>query len=797
MQISIDWLKDFVDFDLPADQLAAVLTNLGLESTVETATYDFTGVVVGRIDAVEPLAGSDHLSICQVNLGDTVVPVVCGAPNVTQGIKVPVAKVGAILPYGVKIKKTKIRGQTSQGMICAENELQLSDEQSRIMILDEQATMGQDLQEYLKSQRAITLDLDLTPNRGDCFGHLGVARDLAAKWDTSLRVPASAITEGPIPIDDLATVTITAPEGCHRYVARVITGVTVGPSPEWLVKRLESVGLRAINNVVDASNYVLLELGHPLHIFDYDRLAGHHIDVHFAREGQSFTTLDGVERELGGHHLLIADDHGPVALAGIMGGVQSEVTDQTVNLFIESAYFAPSVIRRGAKSLDLSTDASKRFERDTDIEGLVLALERVTSLVAELAGGSVAQGMIDVYPQVHEPKEIDLSVPFTNRLLGTDLSAGQLVGDLGRLGIAATLIVEETLRCVVPLSRPELTQPVDLIEEIARLEGYDSLPAVEGVEVRLGAFIPDAQAHFSQVRDTLVPWGFHEHLANTLTHRKYTGLFTDVPAIELQNPLSQELAYLRTALLPGLLQAVVFNERRRQKNIQLFEIGAVHHRNDRAYNQTRETFKLGLVVSAGKGTGDVHWKRPVEKDVYYLKGVVARLLQSLALPASTFVPAEAEHLTSVLKVSSNGVMLGFLGEVDETVRQIFGLGNRVVVVELDLDQLGQLSRKGDDHYRDVIPYPVVERDIALEVPLTTSAGDLLDTCWQKGGKYLRDVRIFDLYSGKGIDQDKKSLAFRLYFQSADRTLKDGEVDQQVQRIIDALHLQHQAHWRRS
>ncbi|MEE9465496.1 MAG: phenylalanine--tRNA ligase subunit beta, partial [Candidatus Neomarinimicrobiota bacterium] len=644
MKISTSWLREFVAFDETPEELAALLTAIGLEATVESQKYEFSGVVVGRVLEVAPLPNSDHLSLCVVDVGDGEVPIVCGAPNVEPGILAPVAKVGASLPGIAKIKKSKIRGQVSQGMICAEDELGLSDDHTGIIVIEGQAQPGQDFKDYLKSSGDTVLDLDLTPNRGDCFSHLGVARDLAAKLHRRLKMPEIAWPEEGPPAKDLARVEISAPKGCHRYAARVITGVKIGPSPDWLTRRLSAVGLRPINNVVDASNYVLMELGHPLHIFDYDRLANHRIDVYFAQAGQTFTTLDGVQHRLGPQHLMIADGDGPVALAGIMGGLDSEVTDETTNVLIESAYFDPAVIRLGSKTLDLSTEASKRFERDTDIDGLLVALDRVSTLVCQLAGGTLAPGRIDVYPVKHKSNRIELSTKFTNRLLGTKMSRRLMQAHLKWLGITSDSKGTDGLVCTIPTSRPELTLPVDLIEEIARMEGYDNLPSIDGVGVSLTSYIGNAHDYFTTVRHTLVDWGFFEHRGNSLTREDYAGLYHQGDASNVQNPLSSELACLRTSLIPGLLQAVGFNERRQQKNVQLFEIGAVQHRDESLYNHARETFRLSLVTTVGKSSAAIHWKDTPPRDIYFLKGVVTQLLASLETSQVNFMAVETPNL---------------------------------------------------------------------------------------------------------------------------------------------------------
>ena len=795
MRISYNWLQEFVTFDQTPDELAALLTAIGLEATVDVKDYDFTGVVVGKVLSVAPIAGSDHLSLCQVDLGGEVVPVVCGAPNVKAGIFAPIAKVGARLPGGHKITKTKIRGQVSQGMICAADELGLADDHTGIIVIEGQAQPGQDFKDYLKSTVDAVLDLDLTPNRGDCFSHLGVARDLAAKLGRPLRLPKIKLSEEGPPVEQLARVNVSAPEGCHRYAARVIQGVKIGPSPDWMAQRLISVGLRPINNVVDASNYVLMELGHPLHIFDYDRLADHRIDVYFAKAGQKFATLDGEQRALTTQHLLIADGAGPVALAGIIGGRESEVTDATVNVLIESAYFDPAVIRRGSKSLDLSTEASRRFERDTDVDGLIMALDRVAMLICELAGGALARGRIDVYPQKHKPNRISLSVKFTNRLLGTSLTRPQMQKHLQRLDIAVGSSSGDTLECTVPSSRPELTLPVDLIEEIARMEGYDNLPTVDGVEVSFKSFSGDAHGYFTTVRHTLVDWGFYEHRGNTLTRGEHAGLYHEAGGIELRNPLSSELAFLRTSLIPGLVQATGFNLRRQQKMVQLFEIGAVQHSDSQAYNRTRETFRLGLITTLGPGSGATHWKQPPPKDLYFLKGITARLCHALGLPEVEFAATTARNLDGALQITAAGEVLGILGTISREVQEIFDLELPVAVAEIDLEPLGRLRAPGAGLYRDVIPYPVVARDLAIEVNAGEAAGRIVATIQKNGGKYLRDVQIFDVYSGRGIAMGRKSVAFRLHFQADDRTLTDEAVDRQVKRIAGALEQAHQAHWR--
>ncbi len=794
MKISCDWLQEFVEFDLPPEELADTLTMLGLEALLEKPRYDFNGVVVAGVLAVEPIAGSDHLLLCRVTAGGEPQPVVCGAPNVAPGQKVPLAIVGATLPGGVVVKQATLRGQVSEGMICAEDELGLSKDHSGIMVLDEDAEVGLDLKIYLENRREQILDLDLTPNRGDAFSHIGVARDLAAKLGRSARLPDTEVQETGPPIAELASVEIRDPDGCHRYAARVITGITLGPSPDWLARRITALGMRPINNVVDASNYVMMELGQPLHIFDYDRITGQRIEVYFAKSGEKFTTLDGTERTLGSHHLLIADGEGPVALAGIMGGADSEVSDTTTNLLIESAYFVPSVIRKGAKSLDLSSEASKRFERDIDIEGVITALDRVTRLISELAGGAVAKGRIDVYPRRHEPRQIELSVAFTNRLCGLELDQQTVAGSLQRFGIAVTVKDADLLHCTVPLNRPELRLDVDLIEEVARITGYDNIPVVEGVEVRFAELIADEQGYMAPVRQALVHWGFFEHLAVTMTRNSFAALFSGAEPVQLTNPLSSELTTLRTSLLPGLLEAVAYNERRQQTVVRLFEIGAVHQADASVYNLDRENFNLGIVMTLGSRA--VGWKQAPASDLFELKGIITRLLSDRGAGEVTFTPAKATGFGPALSIAAAGETIGVLGVVPPETRQPFDLDSEVAAAEIDLQAVARLAGTATLAYSEVIPYPVVERDLALELPEAVPAGDLLDAIWKNGGDYLRDVRLFDLYSGDNLAPGKKSLAFRLTLQSAEGTLTDEQVEKEVQKIAGYLEKHHQARLRR-
>ncbi|MFQ6611169.1 MAG: phenylalanine--tRNA ligase subunit beta, partial [Fidelibacterota bacterium] len=477
MEISLNWLKKYLPITLSPEELEEGLTLLGIECTHESQSLSFSDVVLGRVTECDPHPQSDHLSVCMVDLGGgDQYQIVCGAPNVKAGILVPVAKVGATLSNGeFTIKKAKLRGVASMGMICSGKELQFNEDHEGILILESDLPLGTSIEKVLDFKKDTVFSMDITPNRGDCFSHLGIAREVALLENTSINKPEIDLEETGHPISDQIKIDIQAADGCPRYAARVINNVKVGPSPKWLVEKLQSIGLKSINNVVDAANYVLMDFGHPMHTFDLDKLSAKHIHVRYARENESMVLLDDSEKKLTQDHLLICDGDEPVALAGIMGGRDSEISNGTTNILIESAYFNPVIIRKGAKKLDLSTDASKRFERDTDIKNLIPAMNYLSELIVDLAGGEVAKGILDVYPKKKNAVNVILSLEKCNNLLGISLSKREIITILEKLNISC---VEEKnhINCAIPTYRNDLTREVDLIEEIARVYGYEKIP---------------------------------------------------------------------------------------------------------------------------------------------------------------------------------------------------------------------------------------------------------------------------------------------------------------------------------
>jgi phenylalanyl-tRNA synthetase beta chain len=850
MNISYAWLSDYVDLDgVSPEALADLLTMAGLEvDGLEVTGSSFEGVVVGRVLETRPHPDADRLTLCTVDLGEgKTVPIVCGAPNVASGQAVPVATVGTTLMLPsrkdpsvrepVTLSPAKIRGEVSEGMICAEDELGLSGDHAGIMVLDADAEPGQPFAAYLaargRSTLDATLDVAITPNRPDATSHIGVARDVAALTRRELKVPEVTVPEAGGEAARQVAVSIADSEACRRYVGMVVRGVRVGPSPEWLQARLRSVGLRPINNVVDVTNFVMHEVGQPLHAFDLDRLAGDgehtaHIVVRTTEAEEPFTTLDGQRRTLPTGTLLIADPTRPLAVAGVMGGVDSEVTDVTTNLLLESAYFDPGTVRRTARALGLSTDSSYRFERGVDPEGQAWAAARAAALIVEVAGGEVVPGMVDAHPAPVERREIELRLRRIREALGAEIERAEVVRLLraigfgveteggvadallkkaGRLGIAEPPKETTTLHLTVPPFRPDIAREIDVIEEVARLYGYDRLPMPERMILPAIAPRPDRRRALRETaRARLAGLGFHELYTNSLLPAATAEAFahpalTDAPveAVVTANPINREMAALRPSLLPGVLAVAAYNQNRDAGPLRLFEFGHVFGRGDDPAAPVpgyRERESLLLAVSGSATTGD--WdEKPREADFFDLKGLTLHLLDALGLdrPEETWEP-DPDALTAYrLVLSAAGERFGVLGRVAEAVAEAQGLRAPLFFAELDWSQLSALlASQPEPRYTPVSRFPAVDRDLAVVVDAAEPVGPMLATIRQAGGALLQEARVFDLYTGERLGAGRKSVAFALRF-GADRTLTDSVIDKQVRRVVQALEHKHRAELR--
>jgi len=786
MRISRDWLADFIDTTgFAAHDIAERLTRAGLEAMVEESMFPRDRVLVAEVLDRRQHPNADRLSVCTVSIGaGEPLTVVCGAPNIAAGQRVAFAAVGAKLPNGAEIGKAKIRGVASEGMILAEDELGISADHSGIIVLSDDAPVGTALVDYL-GLGGERFEVELTPNRPDAMSHLGVARDLAALLDRPLSIPEMPVAEEGPPVESVASVTIDDPEGCPRYVARVVEGVKVGPSPLWLAGRLRQVALRPINNVVDATNYVLMALGHPLHAFDLDRLAGRRIVVRAAEPDEPFITLDGNERRIPGGSVMICDAERAVALGGIMGGLNSEITEGTTNVLLEAAYFLPTRIRRTSKALGLQTEASQRFERGADWDGVVRAIDWAASLIARLAGGRVARGRIDAYPRVQEPARIRLRWARIPRILGVDVPRDEVRRQIWALGIEVLWEDDEAIHALQPSWRPDLTREIDLVEEVARLWGYDRIPSVvRGVGVPPEPPSPEL-ALVPELRTWLIGMGLQEVVTSALVAPKHVETtHSGDRAVKLANYSTVEMSLLRTDMLPSLLEVARLNfSRKATGGIAVFEIGYVYGRapEDR-YDQRR----MVGVLMAGQAYGG-RWNDPSRQwDYYDLRGVVETLLQrcSLSLPAMVHYGMDEYVPRTGARIRVADEEVGHMGQVRLEVCKQYDLAVPVFFCQLDVARLAA-HRRSPSRVIPLPRYPAVERDLALVVRELVPAEELERAIRGVGGSLLERVVLFDVYRGKGLADGEKSLGFTMRFRSPDRTLTDQEVDEQVHRIMGA------------
>jgi len=788
MLVPYNWLKELVEFDYSPDELAEKLTMAGLEvETIVRREKEISGVVVGAIESIEPHPNADRLVLCKVDAGDQMLNIVCGAANMAPGDKVPVAPHGATLPGGVRIKKGKIRGADSEGMLCSAKELELGEDASGIMILPARLEAGDDLNRALGLDEPI-LDVQVTPNRCDWASMVGVAREIAVMAGTPLKMPKVSFRKGEVAIDTLTSVQIDDPEMCPRYAARVMRGVRVAPSPDWLQDKLVKGGLRPINNVVDATNYVLLELGHPLHAFDYDRLAENRIVVRRAGHGERIVTLDGEGRALLPDILVIADAVKPVAVAGIIGGQETEVTDSTRNILIESAYFDPGTIRRGSKKMGVSTEASYRFERGADPEMVLSAADRAAGLIQELAGGELAMGSIDNYPSRFAPAEIVLRPARANALLGTEISPPEMADMLAKLEFRVTGH-DEQLTVTVPSFRGDVRREADLIEEIARVRGYDRIPSTRP---RAAIELPRRNQEFSfskEVADALLSLGMTEVITLSFSCPEdmerigYANAADQM--VKLMNPMTERQSALRASLIPGIMWTLERNSRRGRPDCTIFEVGKVFAPASTG-TQPDETLMAAVAIM-----GEViphHWQvTGTKSDFYYLKGVVGALLRKLHCPDVSFQtgthPALSEKACAEICVG--GIVCGCTGEVRDAVLDHFGVAEPVFILELNLDMLRPLTGVRPVH-QPIPKFPSSGRDLAIIVAEHVRAQDLIALIRSTGGDLVRDVTVFDVYRGSQVPSGMKSLAFSIRYLAPDRTLTDEEVNKLHDKITEAL-----------
>lgn len=801
MYASYEWLKDYIEIEDDPIALASKLTMAGIETEViSQQSKDLETVVISRVESVEKHPDADKLSVCKVSDGSNEYDVVCGAPNVEAGQLVALALPKTVLPDGMKVKKAKIRGVKSFGMICSEKELGLSDDHSGIMVLPADAPIGAGVINYLSGSDAM-FEVSLTPNRPDCLSHIGLAREIAAIQQTKARLPSFSISEAAEDVHTMATVSIEDKDLCPRYSARLVRDVEIGPSPEWLVKRLNAVGIRSINNVVDITNFVLMEYGQPLHAFDFSRIRGRKIIVRRAKENEKITTLDGQVRNLEKDDLLIADEGGGIALAGIMGGHESEVTDATKDILIESAYFTPSAIRRTSKRLGMHTEASHRFERGVDPVGVIAALDRAASMMAKLAGGKVLKGAIDEGKRKWEKPQITVRTDRTNRLLGTRLTKSEIGDLLRQLGLEI-ISAGDDLVCEPPTFRVDLEREVDIIEEVARIYGYDNIEATSPV-APIAAPIATPEDEITEIiRNFCINRGYYEVInysfesEDTLEKLNLVKPGKKARQVKLLNPVAETAGVLRTSLIPGLLRTLVFNLNRQSTNIKLFEFGHVFSPAETTDLLPHEENLFGIVFSGRRAPEN--WASGDERiDFYDMKGFVEDLFSKMGINA-IFNVAEGVGLYAegaAATIESGKHLLGVIGQVDEAIADTLDLPQRAIVAELRMNALVKLYG-AVPKYTPIPQYPRSLRDLAFVIDQSIQASNIIEAIEQKNIKYLESIKIVDLYQGKNIPPGRKSLALRFSFRSTAKTLTDAEVDKQTDIVTQVMESKFKAELRK-
>jgi phenylalanyl-tRNA synthetase beta chain len=798
MKFTFNWLRQYIDPEMAPAQVAHRLTMLGLEvDACEPCYPDLNGVYVGRIEAMCSHANADKLNICDVRVGEELLRVVCGAPNARPGLVTAIALPGTVLPGGLVIRAAKIRGEQSGGMLCSARELGIPDDQDGIMELADDLVPGQSLVEALGLDDTL-IEVDLTPNRPDCASVLGIAREVGGMVNRRIRPPVQSapVLDG---VDLPFSVAVESAEDSPRYSARLLKGVTVGTSPWWLRQRLLAVGLRPINNVVDISNFVMLEYGQPLHAFDFSKLAGGRVEVRRGRFGEKIVTLDNVERGLDERTLLICDAEKPVAIAGIMGGANSEVSIATTDILLESACFDAIGIRRTAGRLKMNTEASYRFERGTDPLAVPLAMERAVRLIEEICGGAVVAGGIDCRDGVREPAPIRLRTARTNSLLGMNLSTLQIVEALARIEICAEKTAADTLDTllVVPPSfRVDLEREADLIEEVARLIGYDQVPISLPLVPMSFSRQDTVRTLRKKAEQIFTALGFFQAINYSFVsprHNDLLALSSDDPCrqtVHLLNPLAEDQSVLRTSLLPGLLENLRRNVNHQNHDVRLFEVGKVFH--PTGEGQPQEPFRLAAVLSGRRHPfSPALYAGEDTADIFDAKGVVEQLLAGLYLAAPvsqgqavSSTPSFAEP-GSVLDFFAGGEKIGCCGVFARNILRSFGIKQPACYIDLDLGSLAAVVPAAK-RFSPLPKLPFVRWDLAVIVPETVAVGQMLAAIHDCGETIVEGAELFDVFKGKNIEAGKKSVAVAITYRDLDRTLDDETVGKVHQKITDMM-----------
>lgn len=803
MKISLNWLKEYLKIDLDVEEICQILTSIGLEvagyEQIESIKGGLKGLVIGEVKTCEAHPDSDHLHITTVDLGDgRLTPIVCGAPNVAAGQKVVVATIGTVLYDGDKefvIKKSKIRGQESEGMICAEDEIGIGHDHKGIIVLPQSAETGMPAAEYYGITSDYAIEIDITPNRVDGASHLGVARDLAAYLKQSRDIDYSLPSvEAFAPDSNTAglTIEVLRPEACPRYAGVCIEGVEVKESPEWLRTRLKAIGLNPINNIVDITNFILFELGQPLHSFDKDKVKGNKVVIRSFPTGTPFVTLDGIERKLDENDLMVCNAEEPMCIAGVFGGLESGITEQTTNVFLESACFDPVFVRKTARRHGINTDASFRFERGTDPNLVIYALKRAALLIKELAGGKITSDIIDIYPNPVQDFEVEVKYAHIDRLIGKQIGKENIKKILKSLEIKIVREDDEKLMLLIPPYRVDVRREADVIEDILRIYGFNNIEVPAKVNSTLSySEKPDDYRLKNVIGDLLAANGFNEIMNNSLTKAAYfEGLETYKPenTVMLFNPLSSDLNAMRQSLLFGGLETIAYNINRKSHNLRLFEFGKVYtfHKKegDNHLKQYQEENRLALFISGHKNT--TSWNsREVSSDFFTLKAYGEMVLSRLGLQSDYLTTEENNQdiFREGLDYSQNGKHLLSIGVVSSKLLKAFDIGQDVYYADFSWENILKTLKNHTITFRPLPKFPAVKRDLALLLDKKISFKEVKEIALRTEKHLLKNVSLFDVYEGEKLGADKKSYAVSFTLQDDEKTLTDKQIDKIMNKLI--------------
>ena len=810
MQVSIKWLHDYIDFTETAEELADKLTMAGVPvENVIRADEGLEKVITGRIEKLEPHTNSDHLQICTMNVGqDKPIIIVTGAQNVAEGQIVPVAMVGAHLPNGLKISKGKLRGVVSMGMLCSAGELKLDltkltdEEKDGIYILPADTPVGIQVKDVLGLDDVV-LEFELTANRGDCFSVFGLVREVAVLTGNTPKWPViQAKEDDEAKAAELIRIGIEAEDLCDRFSARVLKNVRIAPSPEWMQQRLEGAGIRAINNVVDVTNFVMVELGQPMHAYDYDEIAGKSLTARRAAAGEELHTLDDSTRRAKGDELVIADSEKAAGLAGVMGGLETEVTEKTTTVVLEAASFNGPSIRRTSRACGLHSEASGRFERGVDVTKTERALERAAQLLQDMGACTVTRGIVDVYPAPKDVTRVAFTTAQINRRLGTELPGTKMAEILESLGFGVEAAGGDSYLVTVPSWRNDVTYMEDLSEEVARIYGFDNIQSSTPYGSVMQGRQSERQNFVDRIKAVLTSLGMDEELSFAFTHPSMFDKL-NIPAdselrkaIPIMNPLTDEYPLVRTTLLSSIFENTARNFSRKNEDIRLFEVAPVFYPKALPVTeQPDEVLKLAGLITGRRSS--VGWNQSNELvDFYDLKGIVEELLANLSISKYTVETGEhyAMHPGKTAVFKKGREVIATLGEVHPAVAEALGITKKMYIFEMDVATLMKYTAL-NFHYEALPKYPAISRDLAVLVDAAVEAGAIEKTIAKNAGKHFKGVCLFDVYTGKQIGEGKKSLAFTMQFQSKDKTLTDEEADTAFQNILTAVQKEYGAELR--